>query len=140
VAVRELSVQDQRSGFSAKRFVIALVAGLAVPFVARALLGRAGLTSYFPSWSAGFTVLAMHIPCCAIVALFAGLSKTWGWPFGFSAVGTFSFLIWSHLTLDLSKDAQAGIALLLIPVVAIPIALLTAAIGGAVRFVVNERR
>jgi len=47
----------------------------------------------------------------------------------------FGFLAWSHSTLDLTADAQAGLGLVLIPIYA----LVPIVVGGVVAFVLDRR-
>lgn len=119
---------------TAARVIIPIV-GIVLPYVVRIPGGTAWFRQYTDSGAGGFLLLE------AFNAL------TWGGLIALSCLIrrpslltipcglAFGYLAWAHATLDLSADAQAGIALVLIPIYS----LLPVGLGGLVACVMDRR-
>lgn len=115
------------------RLIIAIV-GILLPYAARIPGGAAWLGQYAAAGVGGFLMIE------------AFNAVTWSSLIGLSflirrpimllipCVLGFGYLAWAHATLDLSTDAQAGIALALIPIYA----LVPIGVGGVVGYAVDR--
>lgn len=118
---------------SKARFLI-VVFGILVPYLARLPGGSAWLVQYtnggLLSWLLIGAFNAIAWGC--LVAL----SFKYARPVALlvPCIFGFSFLAWAHSTVDLSADAQAAIALVIIPVYA----LVPIGIGGALGYIVDR--
>jgi hypothetical protein len=101
------------------------VLGLSVPFIGNyiggIILGFDPLQYYhIECWICfvAFTELFNFIPIGLAVRLLLTLKYQWGvW---ISILFVFAFIFFMHSQLDLSSDAQAGVALVFIPIFSIP--------------------
>lgn len=113
-----------------------VLVGIALPYAARLPRGIEWLRQYIDAGLAGFAFLGAFnaIAWGAILAISFGYRR----PSSLLAPALcgFGFLAWAHATLDLAADAQAGVALVFIPVYA----LLPIAIGGVVGYVIDRKR
>ncbi|MCK6474015.1 MAG: hypothetical protein L6R28_20015 [Planctomycetes bacterium] len=116
------------------RIIIALV-GIFLPYLVRVPRGVAWVEQYTDSSVGGFLFIGAFnaIAWGTIVALSFLFSRPA--PLLIPCALGFGFLTWAHYTLDLASDAQAAIALILIPIYA----LLPIALGGAFGYVLDRR-
>lgn len=121
---------DARRG----RVAIVLI-GIALPYIAR-LPGGVDWLKQYTSVSIGAWLFFGAFNAIAWGAVLA-LSYLYrhSVPMALPALLGFSFLAWAHSTLDLRADAQAAIALVLIPV----LALIPIAIGGVLGYLLDRR-
>ncbi len=118
----------------ATRFLIVIV-GILLPYAARLPRGTEWIGQYTGTGLNGFLMLEAFnvIAWGGLLALTFLIRR----PTAILApcLLGFGFLAWSHATLDLAADAQAGIGLILIPIYALaPIA-----IGGFIGLVLDHR-
>lgn len=118
---------------SQARFLV-VVFGILVPYLARLPGGSAWLAQYtdggFLSWLLIGVLNAIARGC--LVALSFNYER----PVALLVPCTFGFgfLAWAHSTVDLSADAQAAVALVIIPIYA----LVPIRIGGALGYIVDR--
>lgn len=116
------------------RFIVVLI-GVLLPYAARLPHGAEWLRQYtnmgFDGWL--FFGALNAIAWGAILAI----SFMYRRPASLIApcLLGFGYLAWAHSTLDLRADAQAGIALIFIPIYA----LVPIVVGGAIGYVVDRR-
>lgn len=110
------------------------VVGVLLPYVVRIPFGAAWVRQYTDAGLGGFLFLeALNaFAWGSLIALSFVIRRPA--PLLVPCVLGFGFLAWAHATLDLAADAQAAIALVLIPFYALP----AIAIGGVVGFVLDR--
>ena len=115
--------------------VLVAVLGCLVPYLARGLRGTEALASYLDGGVGGVLFLSAFnaIAWGGILAV----SFLYRYPaaLGFPALAGFGFLGWEHYALNLAADAQAGVAIVFIPLYALPFI----AAGGAVGYLFDWR-
>lgn len=118
-----------------------LLFGFFLPYIARLpgipWHGSRWFWSYLPSVEAFiFIGLFNAIPLVVLLAIFfivkSGQKPMT--PFWSAAISAYIFLLFMHATLDLAADAQSGVALIFIPVIAAPVALIGGGLGIAYNF------
>ncbi len=118
----------------ATRTLIVIV-GILLPYAARLPRGTEWVGQYIGTGRNGFLMLEAFnaIAWCSLLGLTFLIRR----PTAMLApcLLGFGFLAWSHATLDLAADAQAGIGLVLIPIYA----LVPIAIGGVIGLVLDRR-
>lgn len=116
------------------RFIVVLV-GVLLPYAARLPRGIEWLRQYTDTSPGGWLFLAAF-NAIAWVAMLA-ISFTYRRPASLIApcLLGFGFLAWAHATLDLTADAQAAIALVVIPIYA----LIPIAVGGIVGYAIDRK-
>lgn len=115
------------------RWVLVLL-GVALPYAAQWASGN-GLQGYIDSgWQGNLFLLALGavlwLPLLGLTWLYRFPSSIW-WP----AVLGLGFAFWAHASVDLSADAQAGLAVVLVPV----LSLVPAAIGAVIGWAIDVR-
>lgn len=115
------------------RLVIVIV-GILLPYAVRIPFGPAWVMQYTSAGVVGFVFLEAcnAIAWGSLIAL-SGVIRRPAALLIPCALG-FGYLAWAHATLDLAADAQAGIAVVFIPIHA----LLPIALGGLVGIVVDR--
>lgn len=112
-----------------------LLAGMMLPYIARLPGGLEWLQQYTDVGPGGWLLLgafnAIAWGAILIASLFYQRPQSLLWP---SAFG-FGFLAYAHYTLDLSADAQAGVAIVFIPIYA----LVPILVGATMGYVVDRR-
>lgn len=119
---------------NAARLAIVIL-GIVLPYAVRIPRGTAWVEQYASAGVGGFLVLGAFnaIAWGSLIALSFLIRRPA--MLLIPCVLGFGFMAWAHATLDLAADAQAGVALILIPLRAlVPIAL-----GGVVGCVLDRR-
>jgi hypothetical protein len=102
--------------------------GILLPYLARlpgvARHGSTWLTSYFPSFGAMVFLGVFNLLPVATLFALRRLDKNRDVPVRVAAFLAYLFLFYNHAVLNLAADAQAAIALIFIPVAAVPVALI----------------
>ena len=122
------------TSMNSMRITVAVV-GILLPYLVRIPGGAAWVERYTDVGVRGFLLFGAFnaIAWGSIVAL-SFLFRRPG-PLLIPCVLGFGFLAWAHNEVDLASDAQAGLALLVIPIVALaPIV-----VGGALGYVRDRR-
>ncbi|WP_426701385.1 hypothetical protein ACPPVV_18850 [Rhodanobacter sp. Col0626] len=116
------------------RFILVLV-GVLLPYAARLPRGIGWLQQYTDTGMGGWLFLSAF----NAIAWGAMLAISFMYRRPASLVAPcllgFGFLAWAHGTMDLGADAQAALALVIIPIYA----LLPIAVGGAIGYIVDRR-
>jgi hypothetical protein len=116
-----------------RHFVRAAIVGMALPYAARVpglpWHGAQWLNSYLPSVAGVAFIAAFNAIPIAVLGALRLACRRRVVAFWCAAAAAFLVLALSHATLDLASDAQAGIALIFIPVYAAPAALLGWLVG-----------
>jgi hypothetical protein len=115
--------------------VVVIVVGILLPYIARVPRGFPWLSDYTNGGLSGFLLMGAFnaIAWGSIV----GLSSWYQRPSSilFPAALGFGYLAWAHFSLDMRSDAQAAIALVLIPIYA----LLPIFIGALIGYFIDRR-
>ena len=116
------------------RLAVALV-GILLPYAARLPRGAEWIGQYTSSGLGGALFLggfnAIAWGSILLVSLLYRRPASLLVP----AIGGFGFLAWAHYNLDLASDAQAAIALVFIPIYAVPVI----AVSGAIGYLLDRR-
>lgn len=127
--------QIHRSWIMKRMRIAVAVIGILLPYLVRIPRGAAWLEQYTDTGLRGFLFIGAFNAMAwgSIIAL----SFLFRRPalLLFPCVTGFTFLGWAHYTLDLAADAQAAIALSIIPIYA----LLPIAVDGAAGYALNRR-
>jgi hypothetical protein len=119
----------------ARARLLVAVLGILLPYLARLPRGMDWLAQYTHAGLAGFLFLGAFnaIAWLAIIAI------SWAYRRPASilapALPGFAVLAWAHHAIDLSADAQAAVALIFVPIHALP----AIAIGGVLGYLVDRR-
>ena len=116
------------------RIIVALI-GIFLPYVARLPRGMAWVSQYLNVGIGGFIFFAAlnAIAWGSII----GVSYFYKQPVSLilPALFAFGFLAWAHYSLDLAADAQSAIALVFIPLCALPLV----GIGGLIGYLIDRK-
>ncbi|AZR21090.1 hypothetical protein [Xanthomonas vasicola] len=117
------------------RFLLVLT-GVVLPYAARLPFGLEWLQQYTDTGAGGWLLL-VGFNAIALGALL-GISFLYRRPIALLVPCLIGFgaLAWAHATLDLRADAQSALALIFIPIYA----LLPTAVGGALGYLLDQRR
>lgn len=112
---------------------IVFTTGALLPYLVRLIRGERWLMQYIDVGAGALLLQAFNaIPLCGIFALTYIYRRVF--PIIFPILPTFGFLAYGHYNLDLASDAQAGIALVFIPIYAVAFV----AAGGVVGLLVDR--
>ena len=120
--------------------IVICVVGIALPYAARIpgaiAYGPDWFNSYLPSsWSA-FLLIGKFNAICWGSVLLATLTYRNALSVLFPAAFGFAFAFWGNAMLDLASDAQAAIAIIFIPIYALPFV----CVGWAIGFVFDRQK
>jgi hypothetical protein len=113
---------------------LVVVTGVLLPYIARLPRGLDGLRQYTDAGAAGSLFLGAFNAIAWGAILLASRSCRRPSSLLWSVIPGFGFLAYAHYSLDLSADAQAGIALVFIPIYA----LVPIAAGAVIGYLVNR--
>lgn len=121
-------MRQRLNGSTSVLITIALVFGAALPFLARVPgipeHGIGWLLDYLRPLTTVGLLLGMHVFPLLFLLGIARASEESRVPFLCAVVPAYIFLFFAHASLDLSSDAQAGIVLVMIPILATIVAAL----------------
>lgn len=127
--------QEERHARMFAARIVAVLAGIMLPYAARVTRGEEWLMSYIELGWGGFAFIQFfNAFAWGSILLISLLYRRPAalWPPCLLAYG---YLAWAHASLNLAADAQAAVALVFIPLYAIPLA----AVGGLVGYGLNRR-
>ena len=120
-----------------ERFLLIEAIGTACPFAARLVLHGANGNGWpDPYFTSPLPVLLFNaMPITLLAFLFSRRASRAGLV---TAVVVLAFTFITHATLDLSRDPQAGVAVLLIPIYTLPILLAVYAVAVTIEWLVGR--